>query len=86
MAISNVKIPRITKIFNYIIKLTSYDGPTVSRTFVFAILAFGLSNCHDCNLKKNPDEFMGWFHPVTIQQRNIFPELFKCASVVLFIL
>ena len=33
MAISNVKRPRITKILNYIIDITSYDGPTVSRKF-----------------------------------------------------
>ena len=31
----------ITKILNYIIEFTLYDGPTVSRKLVFAILTFG---------------------------------------------
>ena len=38
--ISNVKTPRIAKILTYIIEITSYDGPTVSRKFILAILTF----------------------------------------------
>ena len=44
-AISNVKRPRISKILTNIIEVTSYDGPTVSRTLVFAILTFRRRNC-----------------------------------------
>ena len=40
-AIINVNSHRITKIWTCIIGVTSYDGPTVSRTFGFAILTFG---------------------------------------------
>ena len=40
-AIPNVRRPNIKKILNYIIEVTSYDGPTVSRTLVFAILTLG---------------------------------------------
>ena len=39
-AISNVRTTRITKIWTYIIQITSHDSTTVSRTVVFAILTF----------------------------------------------
>jgi t-SNARE complex subunit (syntaxin) len=39
-AISNIRTTRITKIWTYIIQITSYDDTTVSRTVVFAILTF----------------------------------------------
>ena len=46
-AISNVRTTRITKIWTYIIQITSYHDTTVSITVVFAILTFEIvaRNC-----------------------------------------
>ena len=77
------KRPRITKILNYIIEVTSYDGPTVNRTLVFDILTFGRRrNCQTLahirltyiRIKKTTetDEFMVWFHLVFFYQSIIY--------------